>query len=238
MLKWAMPARVISLEKPVRSRTPSPTCCMVTSPSSTRPSATRGCEGERGMRSCSTSCSTLAQSSRLPMGDCRLPHHHSSGEKQGRAGQKWRGPKASTPLDAVPGTGVVSTTAAEGVDSRRRRAPRRDTAENVGRGRSPSAVVVRKHCTTHDAPHSVHYDCPRRSTTCVPSGKCPTLVVSSRRGSRRRSRQAPPQSMCARRKGREGNIARTPSRGSARPQLDCGCPNPGAKVRGSRKVRR
>ena len=76
------------------------------------------------------------------MGDCRLPHHHSSGERQGRAGQKWRGPKASTPLDAVPGTGVVSTTAAEGVDSRRRRAPRRDTAENVGRGRSPSAVVV------------------------------------------------------------------------------------------------
>ena len=144
MLKWAMPARVISLEKPVRSRTPSPTCCMVTSPSScTRPSATRGCEGERGMRSCSTSCSTLAQSSRLPMGECRLPHHHSSGERQGRAGQKWRGPKASTPLDAVPGTGVVSTTAAEGVDSRRRRAPRRDTAENVGRGRSPSAVVVR-----------------------------------------------------------------------------------------------
>ena len=97
MLKWAMPARVISLEKPMRSRTPSPTCCMATSPSSTRPSATRGCEGERGMRSCSTSCSTLAQSSRLPMGDCRLPHHHSSGERQGRAGQKWRGPKASTP---------------------------------------------------------------------------------------------------------------------------------------------
>ena len=46
-------------------------------------------------------------------------------------------------FDAVAGTGVVSTTAAEGVDSRRRRAPRRDTAENVGRGRSPSAVVVR-----------------------------------------------------------------------------------------------